>query len=95
MLAVLAFAEARVDLAIVEVGLGGRLDATNALDTDLSIITPIGLDHQQILGRTLAEIAAEKAGIIRPRTARHFGATARRRPRVSSRGAAVSLERRS
>ena len=66
VLAILAFAEARVDLAIVEVGLGGRLDATNALSTDLSVITTIGLDHQQILGRTLAEIASEKAGIARP-----------------------------
>jgi dihydrofolate synthase/folylpolyglutamate synthase len=62
---VLAFAEAGVDLAIVEVGLGGRLDATNALHTDVSVITTIGLDHQQILGRTLAEIAGEKAGIVR------------------------------
>src|SRR5205823_11824401 len=66
VLAVLAFAEAGVDLAIVEVGLGGRLDATNALHTNLSVITTIGLDHQQILGQTLAEIAAEKAGIVRP-----------------------------
>jgi len=65
VLAILAFADAQVDLAIVEVGLGGRLDATNALSTDLSVITTIGLDHQQILGRTLAEIASEKAGIAR------------------------------
>jgi dihydrofolate synthase/folylpolyglutamate synthase len=67
VLAILAFAEAGVDLAVVEVGLGGRLDATNALHTNLSVITSIGLDHQQILGETLAEIAGEKAGIIRPR----------------------------
>lgn len=81
VLAVLAFAEAAVDVTIVEVGLGGRLDATNALDTDLSVITPIGLDHQQILGRTLAAIASEKAGIIRVRqrvvSARQRAAAAR------------------
>ncbi|MCC6271805.1 MAG: bifunctional folylpolyglutamate synthase/dihydrofolate synthase, partial [Microbacteriaceae bacterium] len=66
VLATLAFAEAGVDVALMEVGLGGRLDATNALDTDLAVITPIGLDHRQILGNTLAKIAAEKAAIIRP-----------------------------
>ncbi|MCC6177778.1 MAG: bifunctional folylpolyglutamate synthase/dihydrofolate synthase [Chloroflexi bacterium] len=65
-LAVLAFAEAHVDLAIMEVGLGGRLDATNALDPLISVITTIGLDHRQVLGATLAKIAAEKAGILRP-----------------------------
>ncbi len=66
VLAMLAFAEAGVDLAVIEVGLGGRLDATNALHTDLSVITTIGLDHQQILGNTLTKIATEKAGIVRP-----------------------------
>ena len=66
VLALLAFAEAAVDLAILEVGLGGRLDATNAVEPVLSVITPIGLDHTQILGGTIAEIAREKAGIIRP-----------------------------
>jgi dihydrofolate synthase/folylpolyglutamate synthase len=66
VLAILLFAEAGVDLAIVEVGLGGRLDATNALDTDLAVIARIGLDHRQILGRTLAEIAGEKVAIARP-----------------------------
>jgi dihydrofolate synthase/folylpolyglutamate synthase len=66
VLALLLFEEAGVDLAIVEVGLGGRLDATNALDTDLALIARIGLDHRQILGRTLAEIAAEKVAIARP-----------------------------
>jgi dihydrofolate synthase/folylpolyglutamate synthase len=59
------FAEERVDLAVVEVGLGGRLDATNLCDPVLSVITPIGLDHQEYLGNTLAAIAREKAGILR------------------------------
>ncbi|MFN8635920.1 MAG: cyanophycin synthetase [Chloroflexota bacterium] len=66
VLAVLLWAEAGVDLGIAEVGLGGRLDATNALATDLALIATIGLDHRQILGRTLAEIAAEKVAIARP-----------------------------
>jgi dihydrofolate synthase/folylpolyglutamate synthase len=60
------FAEEQVDLAVVEVGLGGRLDATNLCDPILSLITPIGLDHQEYLGDTLASIAREKAGILRP-----------------------------
>src|SRR5262245_1693249 len=59
------FAEERVDLAIVEVGLGGRLDATNLADPILSLITPIGFDHREYLGDTLAAIAREKAGILR------------------------------
>jgi dihydrofolate synthase/folylpolyglutamate synthase len=60
------FAEEAVDLAVVEVGLGGRLDATNLCDPILSLITPIGFDHQEFLGDTLAAIAREKAGILRP-----------------------------
>ena len=69
MMTVLAFrlfARAGVDIAIVEVGLGGRLDATNVLTPLVSIITSIGLDHQQYLGSTLADIAREKGGIIKP-----------------------------
>jgi dihydrofolate synthase/folylpolyglutamate synthase len=65
-MSLLACAEAPVDLAIVEVGLGGRLDATNVVEPAVSVITPISLDHQAILGDTLGEIAAEKAGILRP-----------------------------
>ncbi len=61
-----AFADAGIELAVVEVGLGGRLDATNVLEPLLSIITPIGFDHQQYLGTTLSAIAGEKAGIIKP-----------------------------
>ena len=60
------FAESQVDLAVVEVGLGGRLDATNLADPVLSLITPIGFDHRELLGDTLAAIAREKAGILRP-----------------------------
>ena len=60
------FEAAKVDIAVLEVGLGGRLDATNCVDNVLSIITPIGLDHQALLGSTLGAIAAEKAGILRP-----------------------------
>jgi dihydrofolate synthase/folylpolyglutamate synthase len=59
------FARQELDLAIFEVGLGGRLDATNGLDPDVSIITGIGLDHREFLGETIAKIAAEKAGIMR------------------------------
>jgi dihydrofolate synthase/folylpolyglutamate synthase len=65
VLAVLLFERVGVDVALVEVGLGGRLDATNALDTDVAVLAKIGLDHRQILGATLAEIAAEKAAIVR------------------------------
>jgi len=59
------FAEEQVDLAVLEVGLGGRLDATNLADPILSLITPIGFDHREFLGDTLAAIAREKAGILR------------------------------
>lgn len=62
-----AFADAPVDVAVVEVGLGGRWDATNVVNADVSVITPVGLDHTDYLGDTLAEIAGEKAGIIKPR----------------------------
>ena len=60
------FREALVERLVVEVGLGGRLDATNIVDPILSIITPVDLDHQQYLGDTLEQIASEKAGIIKP-----------------------------
>ena len=64
-LALKHFSETNVDIAVLETGLGGRLDATNALQSDVAVITPIALDHQKWLGQTLAEIAAEKAGIIK------------------------------
>jgi dihydrofolate synthase/folylpolyglutamate synthase len=60
------FRESAVDLAVLEVGLGGRLDATNTVEPILSIITPLGMDHAHLLGSTPAAIAREKAGILRP-----------------------------
>ena len=64
-LAFLYFAEQEVDVAVVEVGLGGRLDCTNIISPDLCVITNISFDHQQFLGDTLSQIAAEKAGIMK------------------------------
>ena len=64
--AFLYFAEQKAEIAILEVGLGGRLDATNIVDPILSVITDISLDHQEYLGHTIAEITREKAGILRP-----------------------------
>src|ERR1700691_2844724 len=61
----LYFAEAAVDLAIIETGLGGRLDSTNVVTPLVSVITPIGFDHMDRLGHTIAAIAAEKGGIIK------------------------------
>lgn len=69
------FADQQVDIAIIEVGLGGRLDSTNIISPELSIITNIGLDHTQFLGSTLPEIAREKAGIIKPNTPVVIGKT--------------------
>ncbi len=63
-LAYTAFADAPVDVAIVEVGMGGSWDATNVVDADVAVITPIGIDHQHFLGDTTIDIAGEKAGII-------------------------------
>lgn len=65
-LALKHFSDAKIEIAILETGLGGRLDATNAVQSDVSVITPIALDHEKWLGHTLAEIAGEKAGIIKP-----------------------------
>src|SRR5947209_3598613 len=62
----LHFAEQGVELAVLEVGLGGRLDATNVVDPAISVLTDIALDHQDYLGNTIREIAREKAGILRP-----------------------------
>ncbi len=60
------FAEQKVDVAVIEVGLGGRLDSTNIITPELSVITNIGWDHMNMLGNSLEEIAGEKAGIIKP-----------------------------
>jgi dihydrofolate synthase/folylpolyglutamate synthase len=64
-LALKCFSEAEIDFVILETGMGGRLDATNAIHSDVSVITPIDLDHEKWLGQSLGEIAAEKAGIIK------------------------------
>jgi dihydrofolate synthase / folylpolyglutamate synthase len=66
-LALKHFSNAKIDVAILETGLGGRLDATNAVQSNVSIMTPIDFDHQQWLGQSLREIATEKAGIIKPK----------------------------
>ncbi len=65
-MAFLQFTRKRCDVAVLEVGLGGRLDATNVVIPEVSVITSIGLDHCEILGETLEQIAAEKGGIVKP-----------------------------
>ncbi|MCF8110951.1 MAG: bifunctional folylpolyglutamate synthase/dihydrofolate synthase [Desulfobacteraceae bacterium] len=67
-MALYLFARAKIDLAVMETGMGGRLDATNILKPDLCIISNISLEHRDYLGNTIAQIAAEKAGIIKPNT---------------------------
>ena len=69
------FAQEKVDIAIIETGLGGRLDSTNIINPELSIITNIGYDHMNILGYSLEEIASEKAGIIKKNTSVIIGET--------------------
>ena len=69
------FAQQQVDIAVIEVGLGGRLDSTNILSPLLSVITNIGIDHTEFLGDTLPQIAREKAGIIKPHTPCVIGET--------------------
>lgn len=69
------FAKEQVDIAIVEVGMGGRLDSTNLITPELSVITNIGLDHVKFLGDTMEKIAGEKAGIIKPNTPVVIGET--------------------
>ena len=64
--ALVAFSRVEADATLLEVGLGGRLDATNVLTPRLSVITPVSIDHQQYLGETIEEIAGEKAGILKP-----------------------------
>ncbi|MDD4416921.1 MAG: Mur ligase family protein, partial [Proteiniphilum sp.] len=74
-MAFLWFAQQKVDVAVIEVGLGGRLDSTNIITPDISIITNIGFDHMKFLGDTLPKIAAEKAGIIKKHTPVVIGET--------------------
>ena len=66
MMAFLHFREMKVDVAVMEVGLGGRLDATNVCNSKYAAITSIGFDHCEVLGNTIEEICKEKAGVIRP-----------------------------
>jgi dihydrofolate synthase / folylpolyglutamate synthase len=68
------FADAPIDVAVVEVGLGGTWDNTNVIDAEVAVVTPIGLDHTQYLGDTVVQIAAEKAGIIKPGAVAVFAA---------------------
>jgi dihydrofolate synthase / folylpolyglutamate synthase len=82
-----AFADAPVDVAVIEVGMGGRWDATNVADGTVAVITPVALDHMQWLGDTIEEIATEKAGIIKP------GATAVIALQPSTAAAEILLER--
>src|SRR5262249_35887725 len=65
-LAIKHFSDTKVEIIIMETGLGGRLDATNAIQSNVSVITQIDFDHEKWLGKTIPEIAAEKAGIIKP-----------------------------
>jgi dihydrofolate synthase/folylpolyglutamate synthase len=74
------FREARIDTAVVEVGLGGRLDATNVVEPRLTVITPVDFDHQSYLGDSIESIAREKAGILKPGVA---AIVARQRPEAS------------
>ncbi len=69
------FADAAVDVAVVEVGMGGRWDATNVVDADVAVVTNVGLDHTNVLGSTRAEIATEKAGIVGPKATLVLGET--------------------
>ena len=69
------FSNQKVDIAIIETGLGGRLDSTNVVKPEVSVITNIGIDHTQFLGNTLAEIAKEKAGIVKAETPLIIGET--------------------
>jgi len=78
-MALLIFAEERTDMVVLEVGLGGRLDATNVVRPELCVVTPIDFDHEAFLGRSLESIAGEKAGILKPGVPVVF---ARQRPEV-------------
>ena len=75
-MALLLFAEEGVDDVVLEVGLGGRLDATNVVDPRLCVITPVDFDHEALLGRSLESIAGEKAGILKPGVPAVFAAPA-------------------
>lgn len=80
-MAFVLFAETKVELAVLEVGMGGRLDATNVVTPELAVVTPIDYDHEQWLGNTIEEIAGEKAGILKPGIPAVF---ARQRPQAEA-----------
>ena len=67
-MAFLRFARVGVEVGVIEVGLGGRLDSTNVIRPEVAVITNVGLEHSEHLGNTVAEIAAEKGGIVKPGT---------------------------
>lgn len=92
-LAFLVFARREVDIAVIEVGLGGRLDATNIVDPVVAAITSIDYDHCDILGNTLEEIAREKAGIIKPESHVVLGATVPAVVDAIAKGVGCSFER--
>ena len=86
-----ALANARVEVAVIEAGLGGRLDATNTIPSKVTVLTSIGLDHTEWLGETELEIAAEKLAVLRDQTTLVLGGVSRRggarwprRPRASA-----------
>jgi dihydrofolate synthase / folylpolyglutamate synthase len=87
--ALASYAEEGVELAVLEIGMGGRLDSTNVVDPVLSVITPVNLDHEQYLGPTLGKIAREKAGIMRAGT---LTLSSPQAPEVSEALAAVARE---
>lgn len=87
------FKEEKVDIAIIETGLGGRLDSTNIINPELSVITNISFDHTNILGNTLQEIASEKAGIIKPNKPVVIGETTSDLTRIFTDTAAVNNAR--
>ncbi len=91
-LMLLYFAEAGVDIAVIETGLGGRLDSTNVVTPLVSVITPIGFDHMDRLGHTIAAIAAEKGGIIKPGVPAVIGA---RDPEARTVLTSIATQRRS
>lgn len=84
VMAFLVFARAQVEVAVIEVGLGGRLDATNVIDPEIAVITPIDFDHEAFLGSSIESIAAEKAGILKAGRPAVFSDNARRRWKFSS-----------
>ncbi len=88
-LALTHFANRKVDMAIIEVGLGGRLDATNVVQPQVTVITPVALDHSQQLGNSVAQVAGEKAGIIKAGVPVVTGATDEALTMIKARAAAL------